>query len=154
MWVAAMLLLVAGCGNAVGAESGGNQASAISAEADAVQSCQALLDSGWTAPEGDPSFLVDPETWIVEVSFGEESTLLVNVSNDPTCFTLPDIGGPLSRVLPEYEQIRVDECTDAVASVIAGEVPKKGPATGSLEALRQHVLDWCPPSFADRLPAT
>lgn len=153
LWVSLMLAVVTGCGAAVSSETTAPERAADTiGDGSTVQSCQALLDSGWTAPEGEPSFMIDPETWVVEVGFDEDNTLTLDVLNDPACLKLPDIGGPLSRIIPEYEQIRIQECSDAVADVIAGKSPKKGPATGSLDALRQHVLEWCPASFADRLP--
>jgi hypothetical protein len=147
-----MLAAVTGCGSSTASDTAVVKAGATSAPHEDIQSCQALLDSGWTAPEGEPSFMVDPETWLVEVGFDEENTFTVDVLNDPVCTKLPDIGGPLSRIMPEYERIRVEECTDAVDDVIAGRAPKKGPASGTVESLRQHVIEWCPSSFAEKLP--
>lgn len=116
-----------------------------------VQSCQQLIDAGWTAPPIDPSFLVDPDTGITEVSFGEGETLRLDVVGDPACMSLPDIGGILSQLTGEYEQIRFEECTDAVEDIITGVAPTKAGQPANMEALRQHVLQWCPPDFSEQL---
>ncbi|WP_183095328.1 hypothetical protein [Nocardioides stalactiti] len=117
-----------------------------------VASCRSLLDAGWTAPPGDPSFEVDPTTWQVTVTLGNGSELQLDLDDDPSCAALPDIGGPLSRMIGNYERIRAEECADEVAAIRAGQVPSKGPATGTIDAMRDHVLAWCPSSFADQLP--
>jgi hypothetical protein len=148
-----LLAALTGCGNGTASDHAAEaQVSETSTPHEDVQSCQALLDSGWKAPEGEPSFEVDPDRWLVEVGFDEENSFTVDLANDPACAKLPDIGAPLARIVPEYEQMRIEECTDAVEDVIAGRAPKKGPVTGTVEALRQHVIDWCPPSFAEKLP--
>jgi hypothetical protein len=150
-----LLLLFAptGCGGRTATDhAAATQASETSAPDEEVTSCEGLLDGGWTAPEGEPSFDVDPDTWLVEVGFDEENTFTVDLANDPACTKLPDIGVLLARIVPEYEQMRIEECTDAVEDVIAGRAPVKGPVTGTVDSLRQHVLKWCPASFAEKLP--
>lgn len=117
-----------------------------------VQSCQSLLDEGWTPPRADPSFNVDPKTWIVDVEFDSERVLVLDLQ-DPACEKLPDIGAPLAGIIPEYEVMREQECTDALADVLAGKPPTRGEVVGSLDALRQHVLTWCPPTYGERLLA-
>ncbi len=119
-------------------------------EAVNVVSCQALIDGGWSAPEGDPDLSYDPETGFVDVTFGAE-TLRVDLLKDPVCDQLPDIGALLARVSGDYEDMRVQECTQAVQDVANGMVPRKGDIVGDLDALRSHILEWCPASFTAEL---
>ncbi len=117
-----------------------------------VSSCQDLLDAGWVAPKSDPNINYDPATGIAEVSFGTSEPLVVDLANDEMCAFLPGLGGILSRVLPEYEAARIQECTDAVQVVVSGVVPRKGDVVvADIDALRAHILEWCPPSFGERL---
>lgn len=116
-----------------------------------VQSCQALLDQGWQPPLTDPAFDVDPATGITEVSFDADNTLTVDPVGDPVCGELPGIGGPLSRTVSQYDEIRQEECADSVSDVNAGRAPTKGEVVGSLDALRHYVVEWCPPAFAAQL---
>lgn len=142
------LSVLTGCG--VESTETPGVASTVSADGQ-IQSCQSLIDAGWTAPPNDPSFAVDPETGVTDVSFGEGETLRLDVLGDPACVLLPDIGSTLSRVFGHYEQIRVEECTDAVQDLIAGEAPRKEGVPVDMNALRRHVLQWCPPAFGQQL---
>lgn len=117
-----------------------------------VSSCQDLLDAGWVAPESEPNINYDPATGIAEVHLDASEPLLLDLANDKMCAFLPDIGGILSRVLPDYEAARLQECAEAVQAVVSGVVPRKGDiVVVDIDALRTHILEWCPPSFGNRL---
>lgn len=116
-----------------------------------VSSCQDLLDAGWVAPESEPNINYDPATGIAEVHLDAREPLLLDLANDEMCAFLPDIGGILSRVLPDYEAARLQECAEAVQAVVSGVVPRKGDIVVDIDDLRAHILEWCPPSFGDRM---
>lgn len=148
-------LVVAGCGSGGTDMATGDAVAPQEAEPSKAlaepQSCQTLIDSGWRPPATDPSVVLDPDTGIAEVSFDADTRLVVDVVNDPACANLPGIGQVLASSMTTYEQGRLQECTSAVEDVIDGVVPRKGEIVGSLDALRRHVLEWCPPQFAERL---
>lgn len=144
--IAFMLALVA-CGDPADVTA---TARPFTDSGDPATDCQALLDSGWSAPETDPSIVWDPATMQAEVDFGSEGVLNLDVS-DPACLKLPDVGRLLSGLPADFSEAQIEECTAAVADVVSGQAPRKGELVGDLDALRRHVVEWCPARFGEAL---
>lgn len=166
---ATIVLLGSGCGTetdgdpAVGAQDGLQSNSDRSSDdrlddshdefdAGTVVDCQDLIDSGWTAPAGEPSVSWDPETRVASIAFGDEKPILLNV-DDTACAMIPDFELLLTRMLDNYEAGRIEECTQAVKDVPSGVAPTRDGVQGDIEALKAHVFEWCPPEFGQEIRA-
>lgn len=125
LWAVVVAVSVGGCGTGEPTDTAGGPAAASDRdpqhtdeqEVPDVASCEALIDGGWSAPAGDPAFSYDPETGLVDVTFGPEETFRLDLLKDPFCDRLPDIGALLSRVSSDYELMRVQECTQGPGKV-------------------------------------
>lgn len=155
-----LALLLAGSVGGCGAGNANPSTEATSGNADQyaepegvapLLSCQALIDGGWSLPGADYDLNYQPDTGILDVNPGNGQSFRIDLLNDPACPQLPDIGPQFAEVQSDYEEMRVQECTQAVQDVVNGVVPRKGDIVGSMDALRAHIIEWCPASFATEL---
>lgn len=117
-----------------------------------MTTCQALMDSGWKAPESAPDLDWDPASGEVTIRFGvDDESLRLNLIKDPDCGEVPVLGPILKGALEDYESGRHEECADAVQMLESGTPPEHGDVKGDLEALRKHVVEWCPKKYARQL---
>ena len=148
----AALLMLVGCaaeGTGPGAGTPGTtQETETPAE---VTSCAELLESGWKPPLDDPDIRYDPDSGIAEVAFGPEEVITFDLVRDPACFSLPSIGAILGRIQGDFRQAQIEECENAVEHIVQGKPPQKGDIVVDLDLLRAHVVEWCPPAFAEEL---
>ena len=57
----------------------------------------------------------------------------------------------LGRAIADEAKMRRSECAESVGLVQRGEAPTKNGIVGSLEALENHVREWCPAEFVDQM---
>lgn len=117
--------------------------------------CIELVEKGWTPGPGEPMLAYDAATGLAQFRFGEDRPVIINLY-DPECMRIPDLALLIPRTVRNYEETRRSECEASVEKVRRGEVPVlNGPGgkqiIGSLEALRELVLEWCPPEYAGQL---
>ncbi|MFJ9313928.1 hypothetical protein ACIRN4_07015 [Pimelobacter simplex] len=118
-----------------------------------LTSCDDLLADKWAAPEdAEPNISWDPATGKAEIELTDTVGVSVNVY-DAACPKVDFIGPIIARMITDDAQAKAEECTDAVAMILKGEVPRKGDIVGDADALRRHVTSYCPPSFEKQLQA-
>jgi len=116
-----------------------------------VQDCGHLLDNGWHAPaDGEPDISWDPETGVAYISFGPDSEIVVNVLTDSQCALLPGLKTIIPNMIAGAEKDRATECAAEVQQILSGRAEIHGTPV-DLRKVRQHVLAWCPPSYAAQI---
>lgn len=115
--------------------------------------CAELISSGWTAPDdAAPNISWDAATGEATIELTDSVSVSLNIYA-PECPRVDLIGPAIARMLTDDARAKVQECTEAVALILKGEVPRKGDIVGDAEALRRHVTSYCPPAFESQLQA-
>lgn len=113
--------------------------------------CAELLSSGWRAPdEAEPNVSWDAVTGDATIELTETQGVSLNIYA-PECPKVDFIGPIVARMISDDALAKAQECADAVALILQGEVPRKGDIVGDADALRRHVTSYCPPPFERQL---
>jgi len=113
--------------------------------------CAELLSSGWAAPDdAEPSVSWDAATGEATIELTNTVALSLNVYA-PECPEVDLVGPIIARMIRDDALAKAQECTDAVAMILRGDVPRKGDLVGDAEALRRHVTSYCPAAFDQQL---